>query len=272
MIISSNINTVKRLLFILLIGCSTTFLQAQDWEAGGWIGSSHYIGDLNPEINFTQPALAAGIILRYNFNKRLAVKIGGNYGNISGSDAQSDDVFQRNRNLSFRSELLEGNVNFEFNFMRYVHGSKDERFTPYVFVGASLFNFNPEAQYNGTWYELQPLGTEGQFRGDEYSLTQVALNYGGGFKFDLDFRWSMNIFVSSRRLFTDYLDDVSTVYADKDDLEEAREEISLILSDRTLNESGDFGNQRGNAQNNDAYSFFGIGLVYNFARINCPYF
>jgi hypothetical protein len=272
MIISLSTTTLKKLLFILLLGCSATITQAQDWEAGGWIGTSSYFGDLNPNYDLSNPEMAGGIILRYNFNKRLALKLGGNYGSIVGNDAFSDDVFQRNRNLSFRSDIMEGNMNFEFNFMTYEHGSKRDRFTPYAALGVSLFKFNPEAQLNGQWYELQPLGTEGQFRGEEYNLTQVALNYEFGLKVDLSFDWSINVFVSSLRLFTDYLDDVSTIYPDKGDLEEAREPISIMLSDRTLNGSGQYGNQRGNAQSNDSYAFFGIGLVYNFARINCPAF
>lgn len=272
MTISFSIKAVKKIIVIAVFGLFTTALQAQDWEAGGWIGTSHYFGDLNPDYDFSQPELAAGIIARFNFNKRLAVKFGANYGNITGNDAMSDDVFQRNRNLSFRSELMEGNVNFEFNFLTYEHGSEYNRFTPYVFAGVSLYNFNPQAQLDGEWHDLQPLGTEGQFRGQEYNLTQIAINYGGGLKVDLTFDWSLNIFISSRRLFTDYLDDVSTIYPDKGDLEEAREGISILLSDRTLNNSGFAGNQRGDSQNEDSYSFVGIGLVYNFARINCPWF
>lgn len=272
MIISLSIKSVKTLFFILLFGFSAIITQAQDWEAGGWFGASSYFGDLNPNYDLSNPEMAGGLILRYNFNKRLALKLGGNYGSIVGNDAFSDDIFQRNRNLSFRSDIIEGNLNFEFNFMTYEHGSKYDGFTPYAAVGVSLFNFNPEAQLNGQWYELQPLGTEGQFRGEEYALTQVALNYEFGLKVDLSFDWSVNIFVSSRRLFTDYLDDVSTIYPDKGDLEEIREPLSILFSDRTLNNSGEYGRQRGNSQNNDSYAFFGVGLVYNFARINCPWF
>lgn len=272
MIIALSSKTVKKLLFITLLSTFATIGQAQDWEAGGWIGTAHYFGDLNTNYDFSHPELAGGVIGRFNFNKRLAVRIGANYGSIVGSDAFSDDVFQRNRNLSFRSEIKEGTVDFEFNFLTYEHGSKFNGFTPYVFAGVALYNFNPQAQLDGEWHDLQPLGTEGQFRGQEYNLTQLALNYGAGLKIDVTFEWSLNIFISSRRLFTDYLDDVSSVYPDKGDLEEAREEISILLSDRTINNSGAAGNQRGNAQNNDAYSFVGIGLVYNFARINCPLF
>ena len=266
------IELVKQALLIVALSLLATTSQAQNWEVGGWFGTAHYFGDLNPNFAFDQPELAGGLIARFNLNDRLAIKFGGNLGHISGNDALSDDVFQRNRNLSFRSEIKEGNLNFEFNFLKYIHGSKYHKFTPYVFVGTSLYNFNPQAQLNGEWHDLQPLGTEGQFRGSEYYLTQVAFNYGGGFKFDISYDWSVNLFISSRRLFTDYLDDVSKVYADPNDLEEIRNDLAVLLADRSLNNSGIAGNQRGNSKNNDAYAFIGIGLIYNFARLDCPWF
>ena len=71
MIISLSIKSVKTLFFILLFGFSAIITQAQDWEAGGWFGASSYFGDLNPNYDLSNPEMAGGLILRYNFNKRL---------------------------------------------------------------------------------------------------------------------------------------------------------------------------------------------------------
>ena len=38
---------------------------------------------------------------------------------------------------------------FEFNFLPYIHGSRDYFFTPYLFAGFSVFSFNPKAEYTG---------------------------------------------------------------------------------------------------------------------------
>ena len=119
------------------------------------------------------------------------------------------------------------------------------------------------------------MGTEGQFKGDEYYTVQGAITYGIGFKIDLSYEWSLNFELSARRAFTDYVDDVSTVYPDMDDLEALRGPIAVQLADRSMvgdNEIriGQPGRQRGNKNNNDSYAMLGVGLVYYFGDIRCP--
>jgi len=265
-------------IIILLQFLITGLWAQQGWEAGGWLGVSHYFGDLNTNMRITDPGYAGGIIGRYNFNKRVCLKFSGNYGNVSAQDADSDNLYERARNLSFRSTVIDGTLQMEFNFLTYTHGSKDEMFTPYLLGGINVLYFNPQAEYEGTWVDLRPLGTEGQFRGEEYYTTQFGLAFGLGMKIDLNYRWSLNLELSARRLFTDYLDDVSTVYADKEDIEKLRGDIAVALSDRSLllpgvNEDGSLslpGRQRGNSVTKDSYAFFGLGLVYYFGELKCP--
>lgn len=267
--INTNRFILVLLAFVLMLS-SVERMQAQAWEVGGWTGATYSFGDINTQYNDITGNIGLGVVTRLNLNNRLAIKVSGNYGMISGSDALSSDPFQRERNLSFRSRVFDGTAQFEFNFLEYEHGSKDHKFTPYVFGGVSMFYFNPQGQYRGQWYDLQPLGTEGQFRGNEYNLIQPAMAYGGGFKFDLNYSWSINLEVSARRLFTDYLDDVSGLYPDMDDLREARGNVAVALSDPSVNGIvGELGRQRGNSQNNDSYVFAGISLVYNFAAVQC---
>jgi len=266
---------VKKLFFTIII-CSfaMTLFAQRGWEAGGWIGASHYYGDINSSFNFKAPHLAGGLIARYNFNNRLCFKFGANYGKVSANDADSKNSYEQARNLSFESVVFDGTGQFEFNFLPYNHGSSTEFFTPYLFAGLSVFYFNPKAEYNGEMVELQNLGTEGQFRGEEYSTVQGAIAYGAGFKIDLNYEWSVNVELSARRLFTDYLDDVSTTYPDKDDLEALRGETAVALSDPSLvvgeNQIGQEGRQRGNSNNNDSIVFLGVGIVYYFGDIRCP--
>lgn len=267
---------MKKTLFIAIICLFTFSSQAQmGWEIGGWVGASNYFGDLNTRFDLTHPGIAGGVIARYNFNNRLCLRFGANYGNVGADDANSNNSFEQRRNLSFNSHLIEGIAQFEFNFLPYTHGSRDEFFTPYAFGGISVFNFNPRAKYNGDWVALQPLGTEGQFKNDEYSLTQLSLVYGVGMKWDLTPVWSLNVELSSRYLFTDYLDDVSTVYPEMDDLEALRGDVAVQLSDRSIPDSegiqiGLPGRQRGDSTNNDYFSYLGIGVVYYFGDIRCP--
>lgn len=263
---------------ILLIWSANTAVQAQEgWEAGFWGGGSWYFGDLNTSFDLSNPGLAGGILMRYNFNERIAFKLTGNIGKISADDADSRNLFEQARNLNFQSRVMDGTAELEFNFLEYIHGSKDQFFTPYLSGGLTIHNFNPQTEYEGELVDLQPLGTEGQFIGEEYKLTKVGLAYGGGFKISLNYEWSLDIFVSARNLFTDYLDDVSTVYADKEDIEQFHGELGAILSDRSIDVIGVSaaevsapGRQRGDSTNNDSYVYSGITLVYYFGDLKCP--
>ncbi len=273
---------MKKIILILIILSTALVSNAQrGWEVGGWLGTSHYFGDLNPNFELNSLGAAGGGFMRYNFNNRLAFKLGLNYLNISGSDKFSDNTFQKIRNLSFRSNVLDGVGQFEFNFLPYNHGSVKEFYTPYVFAGLNVFHFNPQANYdsNGdgnydTWADLNPLGTEGQFKGEEYYLTQGGLVYGLGVKISFNFEWSLELEFSSRYLYTDFLDDVSGKYPEFDNLAALHGSLAVELSDRSgevsPNAVGIPGHQRGNAEDKDFYAMMGISVVYYFGSIRCP--
>jgi opacity protein-like surface antigen len=257
----------------LVLTSQSSFAQMRGLELGGWGGVSNYFGDLNTNWRLNRLHLSGGLGARYNFNDRLSAKLGFNVGQISAYDSDSKNNFEQRRNLSFKSLIVDGTAQFEFNFMPYVHGHRDYFFSPYLFAGVSMFYFNPRAELDGEWYNLVEQGTEGQFRGDEYNTTQGALAYGFGLKMDLSYRWSMNVELSGRKLFTDYLDDVSGVYADVRDIRAQRGEIAAELSDRSEEPKiGEPGRQRGNGKKNDMYALLNIGFYYYFGDIRCPEF
>lgn len=269
---------MKQLSILFFLSVLSVSVSAQiGWEAGGWLGVSNYFGDLNTNFDATQPGPAAGVVGRYNFNERLALKFSANYGQVMGDDSDSKNIYEQARNLNFKSDILDGAIQFEFNFLDYVHGSYDQFFSPYLFAGLNAFYFNPTTEYQGQIVELQPLGTEGQFKGEEYSRIDAGLVYGGGVKIALNYRWSINVEISARKLYTDYLDDVSSVYADPGDLENIRGPLAVALADRSIaipgvnpEDIGRPGRQRGNSANNDSYVFTGISLLYYFGELRCP--
>lgn len=269
-------NTVKKILISAIVLFLFGHIQAQEgWESGGWIGGANYFGDLNTNFSFQTPGLAGGVVFRYNFNERTCIKFSGNFADVSADDANSDNVFEQARNLNFQSRIWDLTSQYEFNFLPYIHGSKTEFFTPYLLGGLTIFNFNPQTEYNGELVDLRPLGTEGQFKGEEYYRTQVGLAYGGGIKLSLGYYWSINIEIGARLLFTDYLDDVSTVFADPEDIANIRGEIAGELSNRAIDIAGvdaDFspGRQRGNSNDNDSYVMAGVSILYYFGDLKCP--
>lgn len=264
------------ILLVFIFLCTVTLHGQKGWEAGAWLGTSVYFGDLNTNFSVRKPGLAGGLIGRYNFNHRLCTKGSINYFHVSASDEDSRNVFEENRNLRFKSHIIELNGQFEFNFFPYIHGSKEYYFTPYLAVGGSLFYFDPRTDLtdgdgNTTTYSLRDFGTEGQAQGEEYFILSGALSLSGGFKWDLNKEWSINIEVGSRLVFTDYLDDVSQQYPDMTQLRQTRGETAVLLSDRSLMDGiSEPGRQRGNSKDNDTYNYFGISLMKYFGYLACP--
>ncbi len=258
-------------LSILLLTIGQASIAQKGHEIGGWLGTSLYTGDLNPTVNIDNPGLAGGITFKYNYDARLSLRAGLSYANVSASDAGSSNNFQRNRNLSFESSIWDLTMGVEFNFLPLVHSSVDERYTPFVFGGINVFRYNPQAELNGVTYDLSPLGTEGQEIGGEYFLMSGGFVLGGGFKWAMGNDTYLAIEASTRLLFTDYLDDVSTVYPDLDRLEVVRGSEARQLSDRSLLDGiGEQGRQRGDSKENDIYTFIGVSFMRYFGRLECP--
>ena len=266
---------------VVLLCLTTTVATAQPvmkgLEIGPWLGTSVYFGDLNTDFKLNRINPAGGFAARYNFNHRLAAKVSLNYGRIEGYDSDSDNPFEVNRNLSFRNNVFDGTAQFEFNFLNYIHGHRDYWFTPYAFGGFSVFTHSPRTETDdGRIVELRELGTEGQMGGDEYSIINLGLAYGVGFKWDLNYQWSFDVSLGVRSGATDYLDDVSGFYPDASDLLRSRGEDALALSDRSLmldpegNRIDRQGEQRGDDTVNDVYIFAGIGVNYYFGDVRCP--
>jgi hypothetical protein len=238
------------------------------------LGVSNYKGELSPHLfNTDFVHFAAGGFYRHNWNRHWSYKLEFNYGRISGDDAKATTGFEKNRNLSFYSDILEISPQIEFNFFPYETGNSEFPFTPYMFTGISVFRFNPKAELNGNVYELQPLGTEGQDGTELYNRVVVAIPFGGGLKVSLG-TFGFGIEVGARRTYTDYLDDVSTTYPNFSELLATRGAVAVALSDRSLflnDPSVVFpnhtGKQRGNSQDPDWYLFAGVTI---YIRLNSP--
>lgn len=225
------------------------------------LGCSYYIGELNPSSHFnslTRPA--GGVVFRHNFNLRFALAANIYFGSIQGIDARSSSFEQQQRNLSFRSPLYELGCRGEFNFIEYKIGDEKHEFTPFMFLGVAVFNFNPKASYGNQWIALQPLKTEGQSKA--YRKTQMSIPFGAGVRINLAKRVGLVAEWGMRKTFTDYLDDVSTVYADPAQLKADNGAISAAVADRSGTGSSNIGRQRGNPRNKDWYSFAGLTLTF----------
>ena len=251
---------MRTTLLLVLATCFAPRLFAQYFDGGISIGAANYTGELsNQQLDFAETRSVFGVFGRYNFSEHLAFRGSLSRALLSGTDANSSLVDLQMRNLSFESEVIELATTVEYNLLAF-NVPAQQTSTPYLFAGIAAYHFNPRAQYGGQWYALQPLRTEGQ----AYGRTQVAVPFGLGFKFALGLKANLGFRVGYRKLFTDYLDDVSTVYPDIATLE-AQHPLAGRLSYRSLEAptANPVGSERGNPLNDDGYLFSTINLSVN---------
>ena len=267
------------LLLVLLVGFGSIESKAQFSEFGLMGGVSYYMGDLNPETPFKQVMPAGGIFYRYNFNDRFSVRGAFTLGYLKGYDSKSKVASQLDRNLHFESFVYDFAITGEFNFFKYAPGDMKHAITPYLTGGIAVFKFDPRAKAaDGNFYELQPLGTEGQGTTvypdrKKYSLTNAAIPFGLGVKANISKTFSVGLEWTMRYTFTDYLDDVSGTYADPDVVQAQNGFVAYELANRSsLTDEVLEGRQRGNSKTNDWYGFALITFSMNLkARpAKCP--
>ena len=252
---------MRMLLAVLLTVSGSSFLSAQYFDGGFTLGAAHYTGELtNHRLDFEEAGSVFGVFGRYNYSEHLAMRGALSRALVSGADANTGTA----RNLSFRSEVIELSGVFEYNLLKY-NIPAQQTSTPFLFAGLAGYYFNPQAQLGGQWHDLQPLRTEGQGMDGSatapYRRLQVAVPFGVGFKFALGLRANLGFRVGYRKLFTDYLDDVSTVYPDIETLDPLSRELSYrALQDAPLNPAGQ---ERGNPLNTDGYLFSSINVSVN---------
>lgn len=221
--------------------------------------------DINSTLKIIKPFARAGI--NYRITDRLETSAIFLYGSVTGADSLSNEKEKQLRNQSFRSRIEEFSVLLEYKLFPT---SRMRKFNPYVFGGFGIFRFNPEAKFNGTWYELQPLGTEGQFIPESnyakpYKLIEKVAPVGAGISMQLNNYWRLRLDYSAHFAFTDYLDDVSSVYPDSAQLSKTPNgALAVELASNRLDGKYPKANRsRGNPDHKDVYSHVGITLIYN---------
>ncbi|UII22758.1 DUF6089 family protein [Fulvivirga ligni] len=225
------------------------------------LNAFNYFGDLAPlpsklstDISFTKPGI--GIFYGHRFGPRYSLRASFTYGTVSGNDYESADPnddnakFRYVRNLHFRNRIKELTVVAVFDLVKnessYISRAQ---ITPYVFGGLTVFHHNPQAYVPedsgfdeaGTWIDLQPLGTEGQYAdlqpGDvnesikPYKNIQIAIPLGIGVRYRLNQVVDISFETGMRYLFTDYLDDVSQNYVNPSRFTGENADLARYMSD-----------------------------------------
>ncbi len=249
-------------------------LGAQNLEVGLHLGGSNYLGDLANNssaiyLRETRPS-AAGFV-RYRLAQSLALRGSFTWATISGQDINSNDALVHNRNLSFRSYLQEVAIGIEWNIPGIDPYTLATPWSACFFLGLGGTHFNPQARLDGVWYDLQPLGTEGQGLPEypdrkPYARFTLVVPMAAGLKYALNDKWTLSFELGARKTFTDYLDDVSTTFVETLPLAQARGAVAAQLSNRALVEHPAYqpGAARGDGASTDWYFGSWVGIAYRF--------
>jgi len=272
---------MRRLLFsVLLLSTAAhaqTFYSGREYGVTG--GGAQYFGDLNDHYGFEYVRPYVGVFARFHLTPYVAIRTTLGATHLGYFDRYNSNEYQRQRNLNFQSDVVEGVVQAEFNFFRFATGDFATRFTPYLTGGVGAFYYNPYTFLDGRRYNLREIGTEGQNAGFEdrrYNSVAVCFPVGAGFKTWLRPGVNLGIEVADRLTLTDYLDDVSTTYvgAERFPNPPGAPNPAFQLQDRSPEVVGTPlgrpGKQRGNSQTRDQYLVFQVNLSFQLTTYRCP--
>jgi hypothetical protein len=257
-----------RKISFLLIGMFSFFASFSQWQVGVFGGISNYQGDLLDKV-YKNSKGAFGVTVGYQLTNRINLRAGLTFAKIAGADSLTKQQDLQLRNLSFQSPITEFSLIGEFN----TFDLDLQSWSPYLFAGLAAYHFNPYAyDQNGNQVFLQPLSTEGQGlpgypQTKPYSLTQLAIPFGGGIKYNISDNFRIALEIGMRKTFTDYLDDVSGNYADANDLLNTKGQRAVDLAYRGDEVPGGDPNYpakgltRGSPKYKDFYYFTGIHLT-----------
>jgi hypothetical protein len=296
---------MKHLLYYLIVIAALP-LHAQNMRSTGTStficfqgGPSKYLGDvgghptsfadiLKPNKNTFFYGVSIQRFYKRKFNYELAV----NAGKLAATDADikftsTSDRYRRN--LDFRTNILEASATAHFYPLQFLNKkSKVYKFTvqPFVFGGLGYYSFNPQGSYYDQvfkqtyWIDLKPLHTEGQGYTEypnkkEYALQQVCIPYGFGFTYYVAENFFISLSMNNRKLFTDYIDDVSGTYINPKVHEnyftdQETQDIAKLMSDKSflidpfaVNTAGEI---RGNTIKADSFYNYNLKIGFRLGR------
>jgi hypothetical protein len=267
------------------------------WEAGVSTGGMNCLTDLGgksgtgrsfiKDVNWQSTRHSGSIYTVLTYRDLLAARLQWFFGEVTAADSILENdgsaAYGRYlRNLHFRSDIIESALLLEFHPLQL--GSQwNEKvsavISPYVLTGIGHFSFNPQAKVNNAWVNLPELHTEGQGMAayphrKPYRLRQVNVPLGLGIRYQAGPVLSARFEILYRKLWTDYLDDVSTTYIEPGHFTQHFNQpvarlASKLADRRRFEPSGvmpEPGAIRGNPENNDTYFSFMLKVSVTLGR------
>jgi hypothetical protein len=259
------------------------------YEVGFGIGPLFFLGDLGgnygegktflKDVNLPLTKVAKGVYAALYPTEWIGFRVAINQGQLEGYDSQIEDKggaerFRKDRNLQFRSSMVEAYVATEFYPTVFIEQYEElkGKLRPYGIAGVGMVKFNPKGEYTNSqgvkeWVPLQPLMLEGQGMAEyptrkPYKLSAMEIPMGFGAKYYIKDNMYVGMEVLHRKTTSDYIDDVSTTYIDANLFDKyltpAQATMAKQLHYRELSavsrpQTNVDGEQRGDPKQNDAF-------------------
>ncbi|HUH35769.1 MAG TPA: DUF6089 family protein [Moheibacter sp.] len=271
--------------FLLILGLFFSVSFAQRHEIGVFLGGANVIGDIgrtnyiNPmPVSYDSESLmdrvpfAVGGLYRFNFNPYMGVRANLMFSKVVGSDYVAPEQYKKNRGYSYKNNITEASLLFEYNFFD-INDEKGKKHSPYIFAGIGVFMYN-ENRYtvNNTFARdangviLQPNAIATEIVSKSEKETGMTTPFGFGYKYKYRGNFVISAEVGFRHTKTDNLD---LSFAKETDFT-FNDEPGLNPDDLIeLNSNIIRSRQVGNTSNYDWYVFTGLTLTYTFGRPPC---
>lgn len=301
-----NIDSLRKVDSIKYYFSTFLYRLKRSTELSFYLGVSNYLGDLGGnsglgkrffyDNNFKKRNNFYGASLTFTRNEYLGLRLSYMNGNVSASDqdiaftSKTDDAYFRyKRNLDFQTKISEWSLMLEYSPLK--HFPVNNRWfkyaaQPYYLFGIGRYSFNPQGSYyddiieDYIYVDLQPLSTEGQGMKEypnrkPYSLKQWNIPFGLGVRYVFSRRTSLSMEFVGRKLFTDYLDDVSTNFIDPNLFSQYLNEEDAAIA-REINNKSDqidpdnvygVNEIRGNPKSKDFYYSFNLKFAFRISKL-----
>jgi len=230
----------KSVLFLFVFLCCSQFLMAQHTElsenkgeVGLLVGRSFYQGDIAPDAPFFN--WSYGAFVKKQLNNFVGIRVNLEMQKFESYDILSQDSYSLLRNASFASNTIEGSVMTEFNFLNFITGSRNRKFTPYLSFGVGYL-YRMDTLLNQNTNDVSAPA----------SPNKVPLNL----TFPLNLGFKFNVY---RRF--NILGEATYRYTSMDDLDFLSSSINTPLG------------YQGSASGNDRFFSAKLGISYTFNRI-----
>ena len=270
----------------MLIMSSCCVMAQHTTDLGVQVAAATYWGDIE-NVDYSKSITpVVGILGRWNFNKRLAIrgqlftgnlKAEGIFSNAniaqSGTRPPNDeydfDPLNRNYAYNFKRSFQSVEGLFEFNFRDYKLGSgKKDNFTPFVSIGIGGF-FSRALRTGSFILEPTPLGTGfyspykiDNKKTNNSDVLTLTIPVGAGLKFNITKRLGGIVEVIVRKTFADNIDNL-------DDPKRFQFNPPVVASDPPFEYPPKISKTQLN--NNDWYATLAVSLCYQLwsSKGNC---